>query len=77
MIEISAIRAALHEFVVVSRANRTARAERARLESELRAYSSTYERAELDAILSRYQESETHRVWENLSVPAAAWGRAV
>ncbi|MCU1570185.1 MAG: hypothetical protein JWR33_926 [Naasia sp.] len=73
MTKISAIRSTLRESIA---SRRTDRAANAALESALRTYRSAAERAELEAILGRYPESDTHRVWESLSAPAAAWGRA-
>ena len=61
------LRAAINHHLESARENRAIRAQRARLESDLRNYRSDSERAEMDAILSRHAESETHEVWHSMS----------
>ena len=65
--QISPIRAAIERFIVVSRAKHAARVEQARLIAELSVYRSVTDRADMDAILSRYPDSETHHAWSSLA----------
>ena len=78
MTQISRLRAAVNRHLVSARANREAQARRAELEAALRGYSSKSERAEMDAILSRHTESETHRAWHSMSplASSSSWARA-
>ncbi len=73
MTQISRLRATISHRLTSARENRAVRAQRAQLESDLRSYRSESERAEMDAILSRHTESETHGVWHALS-PLASSG---
>ncbi|THG33528.1 hypothetical protein [Naasia lichenicola] len=56
--------AAIAEFRAERRVLRAARAQQHELELMLRSYSSASDRAEMDAILGRYEESPTHRAWD-------------
>ncbi len=72
MTSTSRIRAAFDDFTRTSREARVARAERTRLEDELRLYTATEaDRVEMDAILNRYPESDTHLAWGTVTSAAA------
>jgi len=59
------IRTAITELRETTRAARAARAEQRDLAALLSDYTtSAADRAEMDAILGRYEESPTHRAWD-------------
>jgi hypothetical protein len=78
MTQISRLRAAANRYFATAQAAREARQRRAQLVSALSGYSTQRERAEMDAILGRHTETETHRAWNSMSPVSSrsSWARA-